>query len=146
MWMDSWVLARPPQLWPKVTLSDGSRQSLLFRVFESQRPCVVLAKSNTAESEVDTEACLRDGVPILRRRGGGGTVVLGPGCQIVTVAFFARSLFDNARLFAAINGAWMQALSDSLGPVCPPLMQRGISDLATVHTPSQGCGHEPFSA
>lgn len=130
MWMDSWVLARPRSLWDRVNLSDGSQHPLALRVFASQRPCVVLARSNRIETEVDSAACQRLGIPILRRRGGGGTVVLGPGCQIVTLAFFARSLFENALLFRLINGAWIEAMSAALGSSCPAIAQRGISDLA----------------
>jgi lipoate-protein ligase A len=59
----------------------------LVRVWEPRAPAVVLGRSNRAEREADLDACARDGVPVLRRRGGGGAVVLAPGCL---VASFAR--------------------------------------------------------
>jgi lipoate-protein ligase A len=130
VWMDSWVLARPVDLWSQLRATNGALYPYLLRVFETQRNCVVLARSNQASSEVNLQACQERGVPVLRRRGGGGTVVLGPGCQIVTLAFFARSLFDNARYFEQINAAWIRSLVASLGGGAPQIHQRGISDLA----------------
>lgn len=59
----------------------------LVRVWEPRAPAVVLGRSNRADREADLDACARDGVPVLRRRGGGGAVVLAPGCL---VASFAR--------------------------------------------------------
>jgi lipoate-protein ligase A len=103
---------------------------MLVRAFESKRECVVMARSNRAEDEVNTAECEAARVPVLRRRGGGGTVVLGPGCQILTVAFFAKSYFDNDRYFSAINNSWISALHQAIGPDCPALVQRGISDVA----------------
>lgn len=48
--------------------------------WESPVPFVVVGYSNRLESEVQLEACRREGIPVLRRISGGGTVVQGPGC------------------------------------------------------------------
>ncbi|MEW6486848.1 MAG: lipoate--protein ligase family protein, partial [Thermodesulfobacteriota bacterium] len=64
-------------------------QGPLVRVWEPRAPAVVLGRSNRAEREADLGACAADGVPVLRRRGGGGAVVLAPGCL---VASFARAV------------------------------------------------------
>lgn len=127
MWMDNWILNRPADLWPAITNAAGERCPVLFRYFETRSPCVVLARSNNPDTEVHLDACAADGVPVLRRRGGGGTVVLGPGCVVLTLAFFADSLFRNETYFQSINQMW----ADSLKEVCGlEVSQRGISDLA----------------
>lgn len=64
-------------------------QGPLVRVWEPREPAVVLGRSNRAEREAHLDACAADGVPVLRRRGGGGAVVLAPGCL---VASFARAV------------------------------------------------------
>jgi len=55
------------------------------RVWEPQEVAVVLGRSNDPAREADLAACQRDGVPVLRRRGGGGAVLLGPGCLVLTL-------------------------------------------------------------
>ena len=52
----------------------------VLRFWESDRHFVVLGYANRAEEEVDLDTCRAQGVPILRRCSGGGTVLLGPGC------------------------------------------------------------------
>lgn len=52
----------------------------VLRFWESDRHFVVLGYANRAEEEVDLEVCRAQGVPVLRRCSGGGSVLLGPGC------------------------------------------------------------------
>ena len=52
----------------------------ILRFWEARQPFVVVGYGNRIETEVQTEACQKQGVPILRRCSGGGTVVQGPGC------------------------------------------------------------------
>ncbi len=56
------------------------REQEIFRYWESPSPCVVLGRSGRAEEDVDLTACAAEGVPVLRRSSGGGTVLLAPGC------------------------------------------------------------------
>jgi lipoate---protein ligase len=56
----------------------GGPESLRF--WESPVPFVVVGYGNRIATEVNVTACEADGVPILRRCSGGGTVVQGPGC------------------------------------------------------------------
>ncbi|MCC7478788.1 lipoate--protein ligase family protein [bacterium] len=51
--------------------SAAVRPTLLFYV---NSPCVVLGRSNRDEEWVDQQACAADGIPVLRRFSGGGTV------------------------------------------------------------------------
>ena len=125
MWMDSYILNQPLSTWLKIGQQETHRA--LWRFFASQQKAVVLARSNKPELEVEEERCHRAGVPILRRKGGGGTVVLGDGCLIFTMAFYAKELFANDTYFAAVNDIWIEALK-SIG--IEGVRQRGISDLA----------------
>ena len=120
MWMDNWVLNTPLNYWP---LFKQNNTPALFRFFETKKQIVVLSSSNKAETEANMEECEKAHVPILRRKGGGGTVVLGPGCLILTFAFYAKDVFSNSKYFNMINELWIQ----SLQPFVPvTLSQKGI--------------------
>jgi lipoate-protein ligase A len=58
--------------------SDGRAEFL--RLWESASYFVVLGKNCSVSEDVWVERCQADGVPILRRVSGGGTVLQGPGC------------------------------------------------------------------
>lgn len=127
MWMDNWVLNTPKKMWP--LYSDGNLGSapFLFRFFETQNTVVVLSSSNKAEKETHLTECEKYNVPILKRKGGGGTVVLGPGCLVFTFAFYAKDIFSNSKYFAMINSMWIDALTSAN---CCGLSQSGISDIS----------------
>ncbi|MFP4472778.1 MAG: biotin/lipoate A/B protein ligase family protein [Candidatus Omnitrophota bacterium] len=52
----------------------------VLRLWESPVPFIVLGRVCRIEENVIAEAVCRDGVPVLRRCSGGGTVLQGPGC------------------------------------------------------------------
>lgn len=52
----------------------------VLRFWESMTHVVVVGYGNKVASEVDVAACRADGIPVLRRCSGGGTVLQGPGC------------------------------------------------------------------
>jgi lipoate-protein ligase A len=128
MWMDNWVLNQPFFSWPRSPdESVRSHQRVLYRFFEARRPAIVLSSSNQPSIETFEDTCAQLQIPILQRRGGGGTVLLGPGCLILTFAFYAKDVFSNQRYFALINDLWAQSLSH-VG--LHGLTTRGHSDLA----------------
>ena len=57
----------------------GSSPELL-RFWEPRQYFVVAGYSNPIASSVNVTACADQGIPILRRCSGGGTVLQGPGC------------------------------------------------------------------
>lgn len=88
---------------------------------------VVMGASGKADREVHIDALEADGVPLLKRRGGGGTVLLGPNTLVICVRAWVPHLFRNLGYFAAIN----RALIDALTELIPcEFAQRGISDIA----------------
>jgi lipoate-protein ligase A len=51
-----------------------------IRFWQPTEYFVVLGRSNNVDTEVDVDRCRAEGIPILRRSSGGGTVIVGPGC------------------------------------------------------------------
>jgi len=58
---------------------EGAGDGLL-RFWEPTNYFVVVGYANHVEKEVNVAACEAEGIPILRRCSGGGTVLQGPGC------------------------------------------------------------------
>ena len=102
----------------------------LLRVWEQLRPAVVLGAGCRLADEVDEAACRADGVPILRRSSGGGTVLLGPGCLLYTLVLDAERAPELAGIrssYRFILGRMAAALAEQHG-----VEQAGISDLAAA--------------
>ncbi|RMG44370.1 MAG: hypothetical protein D6718_10170 [Acidobacteria bacterium] len=97
------------------------------RVSRPRRTMVVLGRSGDPRRELLFENCREDGVPILRRRGGGGAVVLDPGNVLVAVAWPLPGLAGIRSAFDAITGWIIDALA-RIG--VPGVERRGTSDLA----------------
>ncbi len=106
---------------------EGGPQVL--RTWESAVPFVVLGLSCREEADVNLAACREDGVPVLRRKSGGGTVLQGPGS-------FSYALIlhqDTDPALRSIGGAneWvLSRIADQLRLHDVPAEIRGISDLA----------------
>ena len=98
-----------------------------YRIYEPSSLCAVLGASGKPEQDLLLGRLESDGVPWMRRRGGGGTVVLGPGQVVLAVVTEVSSPFRNREYAAAINAWFVEALSDlGIAGVRP----EGISDLA----------------
>jgi lipoate---protein ligase len=110
-------------------LLDAYRQAGApqFRVYEPATLAAVLGASGKPEQDLLLGHLDSDGVPWMRRRGGGGTVVLGPGQVVLAVVTEVSSPYRNREYAAAINAWFVEALSDlGVAGVHP----EGISDLA----------------
>ena len=69
---------------PLLAAEAGAGPELL-RLWEWPRPAVVLGSGCRLTDDVDEVNCEADGVPVLRRSSGGGTVLLGRGCLLFTL-------------------------------------------------------------
>lgn len=101
----------------------------VYRLTEPETVTVVLGAGRQAEEDVLLTRTTEDGVPVLRRRGGGGTVVLSPGQAVLALVTAVRSPFLNREYFRLINDWYRSALA-GLGVPAERIEDRGISDLA----------------
>jgi lipoate-protein ligase A len=101
----------------------------VLRFWEWPAPAVVLGASCRLAEDVHEAACLADGVPILRRASGGGTVLLGAGC----LCFSLVLRFDRDLALTQIPSSYCYILGrtlEALAEVVPGLGCAGTSDLA----------------
>ncbi len=98
-----------------------------YRIYEPPEICVVLGAGRRGKGDVVEEAVARDGVPILSRKGGGGTVVLSPGMVVLVLVTEVHSPYRNREYAIEIN-AWIREALAAVG--VGGVEDRGISDLA----------------
>lgn len=101
---------------------------LFFNVWREPTTCVVLGKGNKEENELHFAAIEENSIPVYRREGGGGSVVLTPGMLILAVAARVQDIFGSKRFFRLIQTPIQEALT-AVG--IPDVQQLGISDLAS---------------
>ncbi len=103
----------------------------VLRFWEWPAPAVVLGSACRLAHDVDEVACRADGVPLLRRSSGGGTVLLGRGCLCYSLVLsYAR-----APALAEIPTSYVYILERvlaALDGLLPELSRQGTSDLASA--------------
>jgi lipoate---protein ligase len=98
-----------------------------YRVYEPRSLCAVLGAAGKPELDLILPHMEQDNVPWLRRRGGGGTVILGPGQVVLAAVKRVDSPYRNREYADAINRWIVEALEGfGVSGVHP----EGISDLA----------------
>jgi lipoate-protein ligase A len=98
---------------------------------------VVLGAGGRVADDVDEAACKADGVPVLRRSSGGGTVLLGAGCLLFSLILrFERdpALTDLHASYRFILGRILAGLS----PYAAGLALQGSSDLTLAERKFSG--------
>ncbi len=96
-------------------------------VYEQNSLEVVYGPSCKPDLELNLERCITEGVPVQKRRGGGGTVILAPGV-VVTIIVGERTAGESALcIFDKIHNA-MISLFRKEG--IEKIEKKGISDLA----------------
>ena len=102
----------------------------VLRVWEWPRPAVVLGSGCRLADDVHDAACQADGIPILRRSSGGGTVLLGAGCLLYSLILDGERAPDLAGIrssYAFILARVARAL-----PELQDIETAGTSDLAVA--------------
>lgn len=101
----------------------------VLRLWQLPTYAVAVGSGGSVAIDVNTSACAADGVPVLRRASGGGTVVLGPGCLCLSLVLsyeHAPRLND----IRASNAYILTRVLNALAPVAPGAAVEGLSDLA----------------
>jgi lipoate-protein ligase A len=109
--------------------AEEGRGGELLRLWEWLGPAVVLGAAGRLAEDVDEDTCRRDGVPVLRRASGGGTVLLGEGCLLYSLVLaYARdpALTEILSSYRFILGRVRDALVDGVHGA----LVAGTSDLA----------------
>lgn len=115
-------------MWIDDQILEQHAKPLAIGTWRPDSTVVVLGSSNDPNIECHAERCSAEGVPILKRYGGGGTVVLYSGCVIVTIGCWVAEHFQNDRYFRLLNSAVNHVLHADF-KFKAPLTQAGISDL-----------------
>ena len=110
-------------------LLDRYRQTgaPVYRLYEPPALCAVLGASGKPEQDLLLDHLEADGVPWMKRRGGGGTVILGPGQAVLALVTSVESPYRNREYAAEIN-SWIVDSLALLGVT--GVSPEGISDLA----------------
>ncbi len=101
----------------------------VLRLWEWPAPAVVLGAGGRLAEDVDEAACRADGVPVLRRSSGGGTVLIGAGC----LCFSLVLRFDRHPALGEIPTSYVYILDrtlEALAGLLPGAERAGTSDLA----------------
>jgi len=109
-------------------LIERCDEDCVIDIWQPQHSIVVLGRSNVASQECYLERCERDGIDVLQRYGGGGCVLLHPGCAVVGLGTWVRQYYSNDLYFRAINAALIDALAMGW-PILKDLAQDGLSDI-----------------
>jgi lipoate-protein ligase A len=110
-----------------VTAEAGQGGEML-RLWSWPAPVVVLGSGGVLADDVDEAACRADGVPVLRRSSGGGTVLWGAGSlQFSLILAYSHypELSDLHRSYSYIGGR----VADALGGAAAGIRLDGSSDL-----------------
>jgi lipoate-protein ligase A len=108
--------------------AEGSGGGEVLRLWELASPAAVVGAGGSVTADVNVAACELDGVPVVRRASGGGTVLLGPGC----LCFSLVLAYDSAPGLEDIRASNRHVL-DRIARALRPLVEarfEGTSDLA----------------
>src|SRR5690348_16105251 len=101
----------------------------MLRFWEWPGPAVVMGAGCRVSDDVNEAACRADGVPVLRRSSGGGTVLLGPGCLLFSLVL----AYDRAPELREVISSYRYILTrvgGALAGLLPGITLAGTSDLA----------------
>jgi len=115
-------------MWIDDLIFKNCEQPLVAAIWVPDGVWVVGGNSNDLQRECHIEQCIQDGVSLLKRCGGGGTVVLHPGCVVVSVGLWVKSFYRNDFYFKQLNASLINVLKE-IDPKFADVYQDGISDL-----------------
>jgi lipoate---protein ligase len=111
-------------------LSAEAAHGEVLRLWEWPSPAAVVGSGCRLAEDVDEVACHGDGVPVLRRSSGGGTVLLGAGCLCFTLVLS----YERAAALGEIRPSYryiLERIRTALADLAPDVRCAGTSDLAS---------------
>ncbi|MBN1871635.1 MAG: lipoate--protein ligase family protein [Candidatus Omnitrophica bacterium] len=110
-------------------LAEAGSSEEVLRFWESETYFVVLGRASKAEVDLNMRNISRDGIEVIRRGSGGGTVLQGPGClnYSLVLAYERHHLLKNIRSSYKFI---LQNISASLNKIGIRSKFEGLSDLA----------------
>ncbi len=105
----------------------GTTEDVL-RVWESDRPVVVVGRSTRVAQEVDLAACRAARIDVLRRVSGGASVVAGPGCLMYAVILSCERR-PELRMIDRAHRYVLETVARGLRTLVDDVSIQGISDL-----------------
>ncbi|MDR0306273.1 MAG: hypothetical protein LBI42_05475 [Chitinispirillales bacterium] len=110
-----------------VFIYGAAQKKPFLLVYKQEKIEVVHGPSCRCDKEIFIERCNKDGVDVIERRGGGGTVVLSPGMLVTIVVGQKREKDGALDIFHRVHEAFIPALSQA---GAAGVTHEGISDLA----------------
>ncbi len=107
-----------------------------YKVWVPSTQVIVLGNSQDLENELHIEAVQADRIPVFKRQGGGGAVLLSPGCLCVGLRLRKMKEKSIADYFSIGAQLVQSVIQRELGL---ELVSRGISDLAYGDLKVAGC-------
>ena len=105
---------------------NGRKITRFLRFWQTSTYAVVVGRGNDIATEVRVEQCDRDGIPIIRRCSGGGTVLQGPGCLNYALIQY---MDDQSITVGQTNKMVMGKMAKALGTLLNEPIVQGITDL-----------------
>jgi lipoate-protein ligase A len=107
--------------------AEAGRAGEVLRLWERPAPAVVVGSGCKLFDDVDVAACDADGVPLVRRSSGGGTVLLARGCLCYSLVL----AFERHPALTEIRSSYEWILSKVIEALAVGgAEQAGISDVA----------------
>jgi len=107
-----------------------------YRLWEPDFPLVVLGRSSRPEEEIWGQNCAGDGIRVIKRLGGGKSVLLSPGMLVISIAAETGHFRGHLYYAKAIN----ELIEKSLTPFgVGNIYLKGVSDLALEDRKVLGC-------
>ena len=115
-------------MWIDDQIIERCREDIVVSSWVPSDNVVVLGSSNNEEKECFVHQCQTDDIKILKRYGGGGTVLLHPGSVILSLGIWVKHYYQNASYFDKINQVLIKTLGHKWERLSQ-LSQAGISDI-----------------
>lgn len=123
--MQETIITLPYSLPDAEILADGNKER--YKIWRPDKTYIVLGRSNKAESSVNTDNVIKDGIMVMQRSSGGHTVVLTPATIVFSIKIPAKKLESPRAIFDTINKSLIEEFhKKGVEGIC----SRGISDLS----------------